>query len=457
MRSLFGAVALAAIAVTVVLIGTASAAKPPPPPPNSNCPTSTSNLRDALNVGASYDAGTHTYLVERFGPAAQTSLVKYCVYANVAPSTLAATAVGADGSAWIASKKAKTFSFSRPGGEPTNLALDGTNQPVGTATFAQQLTRNDIVLHISDGGQCFSIYGVVTPTCFVAPAEEPGPVCDAASSSDTNAAYNSIPKDAVDCGPPSHAFEGTQTKEFGNEVVLSKSGNLGTLKVLFNSYACADAPLWNNNQCATLDPNETFTHPITANIYAANADHTVGALLATKTVTQTFPYRPSADPACGANGGDASRFVNTVTGNCEYSKKVVSSFGSWTLTPDYPLGGFSIGNHVIWTVAYATSDYGDPPLGSQPCNLDPEGCPYDSLNVGTKTFTGSPYAGTEADTHAAFINSTWNEIYCDNGPATGFLRVSTNPPLPCLNVGAVNNYAPNAWAGLTPLATIILS
>ena len=132
-RSLFGAAAVAVVAMTAVLIGTASAAKPPPQPPNSSCPTSQKNLQEALNVGASYEGGS--YSVERFGTTAQTSLVKYCVYANVAPSELDAKAVGADGSAWTESKHAKTFSFSRPGGEPTNLALTGTKQQVGTATF----------------------------------------------------------------------------------------------------------------------------------------------------------------------------------------------------------------------------------------------------------------------------------------------------------------------------------
>jgi hypothetical protein len=467
MRSLFGAVALAAIAVTVVLIGTASA-KPPPPPANSSCPTSTSNLRDALNVGASYDADTDIYSVERFGPAAPTSLVKYCVYTDKAPNTLAAIAIGADGvSAWTASKKAKTFSFSRPGGTPTNLALDGTNQPVGSATFVDpQPTRNDIVLHISDSGQCFDIYGVVTPTCFVTPAEEPGPVCDASSSSDTNAAYNSIPKDAVDCGPPSQAFEGTSTKEFGNEVVLGAGGTLATLKVLFNSYACKDHPLWNSGLCTTnpLDPplGDTFTHPIRANIYSVGVNHTVGQLLASTTVTQTIPYRPSADPTCVDGQNIATgQYRNPVTNLCTFSKKVVLSFTLPNIQP-----ALTSGDHVIWTVAYNTTHYGSPAIGeSAACYTSTAGCPYDSLNVGTKTFPGSPYAGDEADDHAAFINSTWHGMYCDDGDlGLDFLRVSTSPPT-CVNYGdfpynAGNpgpNYAPDAWLGYTPLATLILS
>jgi hypothetical protein len=457
MRSLFGAVALAAIAVTVVLIGTASAAKPPPPPPNSNCPTSPSNLRDALNVGASYVAGT--YSVERFGPAAPTSLVKYCVYTDKIPTALAATAVGADGSAWVASKKAKTFSFSRPGGTPTNLALDGTNQAVGTATFGTEPTKNDIVLHISDGGQCFDLYGVVTPTCFVTPGEKPGPICDAAAASGdaANAAYNNIPKDAVDCGPPSHAFEGTQTKEFGDEVTLSGSGSLNKLTVLFNSYACKDFPLWNNSQCTT-DPlvpplGDTFTHDITAHIYAASSLGVPGALLASATETKTIPYRPSADPAmCGLNGGDPARWFNPVSGTCTYSKKVLLTFTNWDDHPDLT------GNEtVVWTVEFNTSHYGDTPLAPAACNATVAGCPYDSLNVGTKTFDNSPYAGEYVDDHGAFINSTWNGIYCDDGlGGVGFLRASTAPPT-CTNTEAVNNYAPDAWLGYQPLGQIVLT
>ena len=148
-RSLFGAAALAAVALTAVLIGTASAAKPAAQAPNSSCPTSPKNLKDALNVGASYDAGT--YSVERFGPAAQTSLVKYCVYADVAPTALDATAEGADGSDWTASQAQQRRSRSRgQAGSRRTSTLHAPKQEVGTANFGTQPTTNDIVLHISD-------------------------------------------------------------------------------------------------------------------------------------------------------------------------------------------------------------------------------------------------------------------------------------------------------------------
>ena len=175
-------------------------------------------------------------------------------------------------------------------------------------------------------------------------------------------------------------------------------------------------------------------------------DHTVGTLLDTVQVTQTIPYRPSADTVlCGTTGA----WFNAVSQRCEYSAKVLLTFSF--------SGGKSLsaGDHVIWTVAFNTADYGAQPQRPQDCNIEAAGCPYDSLNVGTLTFDGAPYVGTDVDTHGAFIDSTWKGIYCDDGAGgTGSLRVSTNPPTPCTNTEAVSNYAPDAWLGYTPLGTI---
>jgi hypothetical protein len=370
-RSLFGAAALAALALTAVLIGPASAAKPSPQPPNSSCPTSTKNLKPALNVGASYDAGS--YSVERFGPAAQTSLVKYCVYANVVPTALDATAEGADGSDWTASKLAKTFSFSRPGGEPTNLALTGAKQEVGTATFGTEPTRNDIVLHISDGGQCFDIYGAVTPTCFVTPGEEPGPVCDDGTGN-TAAAYNAIPTDVEHCSPPSLGFEANEVAEFGD-------------LVNFQSFGCSDSGHWNTADCQST-AGETFTVPggITASIYDPNNSM---ALLATSTNTDPIPYRPSADNV-NCMGADAGKWFDPVSGACNNSVSV-------PLTFTFP-GAQTLPSEVVWTVKFNTSHEGYYPIGEgNPCNSAPGGCGYDSLNVGAKSYPNAPYAGTDVN------------------------------------------------------------
>ena len=98
-RSLFGTVAIAAVALSVVLIGAASAAKPPPAPTNNTCPTNVArNLPTSNIVGASASSSgaTSTYTFESFTNPAQTSqgtpgLVNYCVYTTANPGPTAVT------------------------------------------------------------------------------------------------------------------------------------------------------------------------------------------------------------------------------------------------------------------------------------------------------------------------------------------------------------------------------
>ena len=419
-RSLFGVVALAVIALTTVLIGTASAAKPPAAPTNASCPTSgTKNVLAALNVSASYDGGS--YSVERFGPAAPTSLVKYCVYANVAPSALAATAVGADGSAWTASKLAKTFSFSRPGGEKTNLTLDGTKQQVGTATFGTQPTTNDIVLHISDQAQCAALYGGDSATCFVVPGEKPptGPICDAGSGN-VDAGYNAMPTD-IGFACPLRATYGVEanvgTKEFGDKVTLNTTSgtDFDKMTVAFSTFACGDSGHWNTGNCVTT-PGTTFTIPDTgaivgsgglhARIYSVNPDGTPGPLLGTAVNGDPIPYRPSADPVncttpgTDSDGGDdAGKWYNAAADLCH---------NGYQFNVTFDLSGIAVpaGGTVIWTVTFNTSNSGINPLGNTTaCRVTANpGCGYDSLNVGIWTFANAEYAGTDVEDDEAWVD-----------------------------------------------------
>jgi len=43
------------------------------------------------------------------------------------------------------------------------------------------------------------------------------------------------------------------------------------------------------------------------------------------------------------------------------------------------------------------------------------GCPYDSLNVGAKTYTTAPYAGTDSNLDEAFISVGSNPPQVDTG------------------------------------------
>jgi hypothetical protein len=185
-RSLFGAVALAAVALSVVLIGAASAAKPPPAPTNNTCPTNAKNLPTSSIVSASVSSvgPTSTYTFYSLTDPAQTSqgtpgLVNYCVYtvANPGPTavTVAPGLAGADGSLWTASKPGKNFGFSRPGGEKTNIELNGQTVTMGTATWAANApapTAQTLVLHISSAAECGRL-GIASATCFVLPGTVP--------------------------------------------------------------------------------------------------------------------------------------------------------------------------------------------------------------------------------------------------------------------------------------------
>src|SRR5262245_35971643 len=291
MRKYIGAVALAAVALSVVLVGVAAAKPPAPPATNGGCPTGTTGLPTASNVGAaSSGTVTRAYTLSSWANENPVNgvpgLVGYCVYVDKT-----ATAVSASYPGWKASKvTSKEVAFIRPGGDKTNVPLDGTTDiAIGSATFSASPTTQTIVLHINDAATCQALYpGSTDLTCFVLPGQKPGPVCDAAAAGDSNAAYNNIPKDVLDCNPPSQAFQAQSTSEFGDEVLLNTtSGHITSLTVEFQSWGCSVSGHWEQgatNPCVTT-PGATFTHPITANIYGKSTAGTPGALLANGTVT----------------------------------------------------------------------------------------------------------------------------------------------------------------------------
>ena len=437
---------LATLIVAVLMLGAllpATVLAVPTKTSNSPCPSSNAlgTFVPATNVGAtSSGATTRTYSFVSFVNENPTNgvpgLVGYCVYTNLRPSGVATSVPN-----WTATvlKGSKGFVFARGdnprgSGYKYNVPLDGGTHTIGTATFPTEPADQIILLHINDVAQCTALYGGLSPsTCWVLPGEAPptGPICDAAASGDANAAYNDIPKDAVDCGPPSEAFEAQSAREFGDEVTLAVSGTLASLTVLFNSYACEDHPLWNNSECTTNVNGHTFSHTITAHIYDPT-DLTTP--IATATQSFAIPFRPSADNV-KCTGADTGGFFNPISGNCEFSIKTLLTFTDWDTTPN-------LSGNVVWTVAYNTTHFGNPPIGEgAACYGTTAGCPYDSLNVGTKTFPNAPYAGTFADPSDAFLDSSWTGAYCDNGlGGTGTLRQDAS-----------------CWTGFQPLGKIVLA
>jgi hypothetical protein len=158
-------------------------------------------------VDASFNS-TFTYL---FSGSDGTSvdgipgLITYCVYPAEPPGNPdagVALAVGADGITHFVFKTAVegSFSFTRGGGNPTNLPMDGATDTVGTATWFPTGCTTDpitlittctpvspanqtILLHINDPAECTALYGNdstgnPTQSCFVFPNGGGGGLCN---------------------------------------------------------------------------------------------------------------------------------------------------------------------------------------------------------------------------------------------------------------------------------------
>jgi hypothetical protein len=407
------AISLAAATATTTLFAIAGAAGPAAAATSNGCPATKTlaGLPTASNVAASFtnSGSVSTYT---FSSTNETStslgvpgLIKYCVYPtpSALPSAHTVAAVGANGAPWVYSKGSNNFAFVRPGGDKTNIPFDGKTITMGTATWGTVPTGQTIILHINDPTVCQRLFpGSITGTCFVKPSTSLGPRCD---TGDTTVAYNDMPFDVVNCLNPGVAFEAHPWNEFGDEVGLTGSARtLVALKVDFQSFACENGQ-WNGvpgdpstpEPCSTT-PGDTFQWPITANIYDPNGSGGLTTPIATVTVTQTIPYRPSADTTGHCTGSVGNKWWNPDAiggGACQNSIATVLTF-------NFP-SGTVLPNTVVWTVAFNTSDFGAKPQSPQACNTGPDinfpglgdgGCPYDSLNVGDHSLPNAPYAGT---------------------------------------------------------------
>lgn len=353
------------------------------------CPRSNAlgQFRTGDNVGATYtvSGATASYTFYSFTDEHPVNgvpgLIEYCVYPSTRPATVTAEARGANGQRWTAQTGSDNFAFRRPDGDPSNIPLNGQATTMGTATWSTSAPQaQTILLHINDPAACARIYGGDggrRTTCYVKPSNNPTqPICDRGAS---NIAYNAMPYGVTNCYRAALGFEANAINEFGDGVGLAGSGrHLSTLQVMFADYACESG---GGTSCTTT-PGATFTHPVTANIYDVN---NLAVPIATVTQTQTFPYRPSADPVrCPQN---PTQWYNPARGACSSSIGTVVTFR---------FSGQTLPDHVVWTVAFNTEHYGYHPIGVPG--------PYNSLNVGATSFTGAPYAGTDLDPDIAYLS-----------------------------------------------------
>jgi len=197
----------------------------------------------------------------------------------------------------------------------------------------------------------------------------------------------------------SQAFEATSTSEFGGLVELAAGPRTDpVVTATLSSWGCQNRV---SGACVTT-PGTVFSLPITLNIYAANADNSVGALLASDTQTFKIPYRPSDDETNCPRDADGTRWYDGTFCHHGLAHNISWDLGGRNLTlPD----------RVIVALMYNTSDYGYQPIGTgAPCHSSSAGCGYDSLNVAVVPNT--PFVGTDPLPTSAYISSLWRGAYC---------------------------------------------
>ena len=405
--------ALAAATAFTTLFVVAGTAGPAAAAGGNGCPTNkvVAGLPTATNVGASFStaANTTTYtfasLTNENPSRGVPGLIKYCVYPSPTsqPTAIAVQAKGANNAKWISSKGSNNFAFVRPGGDKTNIPLDGKTTTMGTATWTTPPTDQTIVLHINDPTVCRSLYGATTPaTCFV--FRQAGNRAGLRRGRH-QVAYNAMPFDVVNCLNPAVGFQANQWNEFGDSVTLASTGTLKSLIVDFQSFACVTGA-WDTERKPVRRRHHTRCEP--GDLYMA--DHSEHLRSRRRWTADRQPTRyhnrrpqiPSGPTGPDRLPLDTAEVVQPAAPGGGPCQNQIATKLTFDLSGQ---GALPADGKVVWTVAFNTSTWGYSPQGTQtpPCALPaatatttvcPEN-PADSLNVGDKTYPApAPYAGT---------------------------------------------------------------
>ena len=202
--------------------------------------------------------------------------------------------------------------------------------------------------------------------------------------------FNSLPAQ-LPGNVPSVGFQATQTDAFGDQIRLAPGGKkLKKVTVAMSSWAC-ETGSWTADCEKT--QGATFNESIKLTLYRANdADPNLpGAVIASRKRTFAIPFRPSADPVnCAAN---PTQWYSSDDDACYNAKafKIVFEFS-----------GLKLPKELVYGISYNTSTSGDDPHGTRPCQATTEGCPDDSLNVGSGA--GLPAVGFDVYADGVFTD-----------------------------------------------------
>jgi hypothetical protein len=173
--------------------------------------------------------------------------------------------------------------------------------------------------------------------------------------------------------------------------------------VAMSAWACQEGN-WSENTCLTPKPKKKFKWPLTLSVYKVGPGGTVGEKVTSTTREFGMPYRPSSSAECAAKGSPGT-WMDAITKQCFHGKAFTLSFHVGMKTP--------LPQPAIISLAYNTSNYGAAPTGGkQPCNSNPAGCYYDSLNFAVVEPTEGALTVGSDPTESQYVNSNWSEMYC---------------------------------------------
>lgn len=262
----------------------------------------------------------------------------------------------------------------------------------------------------------------------------------AAPTATSNVVYNSLAP--AQGNIPSLGGQAYQFGQIGNEVTATRAAKLASVVVTLSTWGCQSGG-WSTADCHTT-PGAKFTEPITLNFYQAPATDPAtqpdipgsglpGSLIASVTKTFSIPYRPSmnATKCSGSSPYDGlGAWFDTANETCFAGMMTNITFSLSSLNISLP-------KTFVYGIAYNTTSYGADPYGTgTACFSTPQGCGYDSLNVGLSNDPANLNKGTDPYPGTLWWDTQTAGYYCDEGVAgTGTFRFDSPSTTPCWGSG----------------------
>ncbi len=202
----------------------------------------------------------------------------------------------------------------------------------------------------------------------------------------------------------STGFQARQVAELGDHIAFSGTARrLDSAVVTVVSWAYRSR----ENYSAYGDAN-SWSHPLTLNIYSVVNKTTIGTRLGTVTKTFDIPWRPEPNPV-GCPGGQSDGFGfqwqlpgAAVNASCFGGRAMHATFDLRSLN-------LTVSDEIIWGLAFNTRNYGYSPMGVTG--------PYDSFNIATNGANASIGTDLFPAAHWTYRHLTGSEAYCDRGTA----------------------------------------